>query len=118
MGLLDRISRLVRANINTLLNGAEDPEQVLQQTVIDMQSDLISMRQAVAQAIATQKRSERQCEQAARNAREWYNRAQLALNKNDEATAREALSRRQTYTQTEQALRPQITRQKEVVQQL
>ena len=58
MGLFDRISRLVRANVNQLVNGAEDPEKILQQTVLDMQSALVSMRQAVAQAIATQKRSE------------------------------------------------------------
>ena len=118
MGLLDRISRLVRSNVNHLVNGAEDPEKVLQQTVLDMQRDLVSMRQAVAQAIATQKRTERQCEQAKRTAAEWYNRAQLALQKGDDDTARNALTRRQTYQQTEQTLRPQITQQREVVQQL
>lgn len=118
MGLLDRFSRLVRANVSQLINGAEDPEKVLEQTVMDMQSDLVSMRQAVAQAIATQKRTERQHEQANRTAQEWYNRAQLALQKGDDATAREALTRRQSYVQTTQTLRPQITQQKTVVQQL
>lgn len=118
MGFLDRFSRLVRSNVNHLVNGAEDPEKVLQQTVLDMQSDLVSMRQAVAQAIATQKRTERQCEQANRTAAEWYNRAQLALKKGDDTTAREALTRRQTYAQTEQTLRPQIAQQREIVQQL
>lgn len=118
MGFLDRFSRLVRSNVNHLVNGAEDPEKVLQQTVLDMQSDLVSMRQAVAQSIATQKRTERQCEQANRTAAEWYNRAQLALKKGDDTTAREALTRRQTYAQTEQTLRPQIAQQREIVQQL
>ena len=118
MGLLDRISRLVRSNVNHFVNGAEDPEKVLQQTVLNMQSDLVSMRQAVAQAIATQKRTERQCEQAKRTAEEWYNRAQLALQKGDDAFARDALTRRQTYVQTEQTLRPQIAQQREIVAQL
>ena len=118
MGLLDRISRLVRSNVNHLVNGAEDPEKVLQQTVLDMQSDLVSMRQAVAQAIATQKRTERQCEQAKRTAAEWYNRAQLALQKGNDEVARDALTRRQTYIQTGQTLSPQITQQREIVQQL
>ncbi|MEM6869153.1 MAG: PspA/IM30 family protein, partial [Cyanobacteria bacterium P01_C01_bin.121] len=118
MGLLDRISRLVRSNVNHLVNGAEDPEKVLQQTVLNMQSDLVSMRQAVAQAIATQKRTERQCEQAKRTAEEWYNRAQLALQKGDDASARDARTRRQTYVQTEQTLRPQIAQQREIVAQL
>ncbi len=118
MGLLDRISRLVKSNVNQLVNGAEDPEKVLQQTVLDMQSDLVSMRQAVAQAIATQKRTERQYEQAKRTAAEWYSRAQLALQKADDDAARDALSRRQTYVQTEQVLQPQIAQQREIVQQL
>lgn len=118
MGLLNRISRLVRSNVSSFVNGAEDPEKVLQQTVLDMQNDLVSMRQAVAQAIATQKRTERQCQQAKRNAQEWYNRAQLALQKGDEPTAHIALTRRQTYIQTEQTLAPQIAQQATVVQQL
>ena len=118
MGLLDRFSHLVRSNVNSLVNGAEDPEKALQQAVADMQSDLISMRQAVAQAIATQKRTERQSEQATRTAQEWYSRAQMALQKGDDNTAREALTRRQTYTQTAQTLSAQIVQQKEIVAQL
>ena len=118
MGLLDRFSRLVRSNVNSLVNGAEDPEKVLQQAVVDMQSDLVSMRQAVAQAIATQKRTERQSEQAARTAQEWYSRAQMALQKGDDNTAREALTRRQTYAQTAQTLAAQISQQRDIVAQL
>ncbi len=118
MGLLDRISRLVRSNINQMVNGAEDPEKILQQTVADMQSDLVSMRQAVAQAIATQKRTERQSEQAKRTAAEWYNRAQLALQKGNEVMAKEALTRRQSYDQTAQTLSTQIVQQREIVNQL
>ncbi len=118
MGLLDRFSRLVRSNANGLVNDAEDPEKVLQQTVADMQNNLVEMRQAVAQAIATQKRTERQSEQAARTAQEWYSRAQMALQKNDDNTAREALTRRQTYAQTAQTLSAQIAQQKDIVGQL
>ncbi|MDP8964263.1 MAG: PspA/IM30 family protein, partial [Cyanobacteriota bacterium] len=55
MGLIDRILRVIRANINSLVGKAEDPEKVLEQAVDDMQQDLIQLRQAVAQAIATQK---------------------------------------------------------------
>ena len=118
MGLLDRISRVVRANVNTLVNGAEDPEKGLQQAVSDMQGDLVSMRQAVAQAIATQKRTERQSEQATRMAQEWYSRAQLALQKGDENKAREALTRRQTYEQNSQTLTHQISQHAEIVGKL
>ena len=84
MGLLDRIGRLIRANFNSLVSGAEDPEKILEQAVADMQDDLIDLRQSVAQAIATQKRTERQYAQANNQAKEWYGRAQLALQKGEE----------------------------------
>ncbi|MET0115446.1 MAG: PspA/IM30 family protein, partial [Limnospira maxima] len=47
MGLFDRIGRVVRANLNDLVNKAEDPEKILEQAVIEMQEDLIQLRQAV-----------------------------------------------------------------------
>lgn len=118
MGLLDRFSRVVRSNLNSLIKGAEDPEKMLHQAVADMQNDLVSLRQAVAQAIATQKRTERQAEQAARGSQEWYNRAQMALQKGDDTVARDALTRRLTYAQNAQTLNAQISQQQAIVQQL
>ena len=118
MGLLDRFSRLIRANVSYVVSGAEDPEKALQQAVTDMQSDLVSMRQAVAQAIATQKRTERQCQQANRNAQDWYDRAQVSLQTRDEDAARAALTRRQGYIQTAQSLQTQIAHHAEIVQKL
>lgn len=118
MGLLDRLGRVIRANLNSLVNQAEDPEKILEQTVLDMQNDLIQLRQAVAHAIATQKRTERQSSQARTNAEEWYRRAQLALQKGDEALAREALSRRQTFLDTAQTLQTQIDQQRGIVEQM
>ena len=55
MGFLDRLGRLFRANFNDLLNKAEDPAKILDQSVIDMQTDLEKLREAVANAIASQK---------------------------------------------------------------
>ncbi len=118
MGLFDRLGRVIRANLNSLINQAEDPEKILEQTVIEMQDDLIKLRQAVAQAIATQKRTERQCSQAQINADEWYRRAELALQKGDEALAREALSRRQAFQETAQALQGQLDQQGDIVGKL
>ncbi|MCU0523490.1 MAG: PspA/IM30 family protein [Elainella sp. Prado103] len=118
MGLLDRLGRVIRANLNSLISQAEDPEKILEQTVLDMQDDLIQLRQAVAHAIATQKRTERQCAQARTNAEEWYRRAQLGLQKGDELLAREALSRRQTFLQTAQAMQAQIDQQRSIVDQM
>jgi phage shock protein A len=118
MGLFDRVGRVIRANLNNLVGQAEDPEKILEQTVIDMQDDLIKLRQAVAQAIATQKRTERQQSQADSTAQEWYQRAQLALQKSDENLAREALSRRKSYQETADALRGQLEQQSSIVTQM
>mgnify|MGYP002777084935 FL=1 len=118
MGLFDRIMRVIRANINSLVSRAEDPEKILEQTVLDMQDDLIQLRQAVAQAIATQKRTERQYSQAMNTADEWYRRAQLALQKGDDTLAREALTRRKTYQETATAMKGQLDQQTVVVGQL
>jgi phage shock protein A len=118
MGLLDRILRVIRANINSLLNQAEDPEKILEQTVTDMQEDLVQLRMAVAQAIATQKRTERQFSQAQSTAEEWYRRAQLALQKGDDHLAREALTRRKSYQETAEAMQEQLQQQGSVVEKL
>ncbi|NJL22985.1 MAG: PspA/IM30 family protein [Leptolyngbyaceae cyanobacterium SM1_3_5] len=118
MGLLDRLWRLIRANLTSLIDKAEDPEKILEQTVIDMQDDLIRLRQSVAQAIATQKRTERQQSQAQLTAQEWQQRAQLALQKGDENLAREALVRKASYQETATALHTQLDQQRGIVDQM
>lgn len=118
MGLLDRITRVIKAGINSVIGDAEDPEKILEQTVMDMEGDLIRLRQSVAQAIATQKRTERQSAQAKQTGKEWYQRAQLSLQKGSDELAKEALTRRKSYLDTAQVLDQQVTQQRDIVQQL
>ena len=118
MGLFDRLWRVIRANINSLVGAAEDPEKILEQAVMDMQEDLVQLRQAVAGAIAAQKRTERQCSQAESTASEWFQRAQLALQKGEENLAREALTRKKSYQETATAMKASLGQQNAVVTQL
>jgi phage shock protein A len=118
MGLFDRIWRAIRANINDFIGRMEDPEKILEQAVLDMQDDLIQLRQAVAQAIATQKRTERQASNARSQADEWYRRAQLALQKGDDHLAREALTRRKSYVDAAEGMESQFDQQRAIVAQL
>ena len=111
MGLFDRISRVARANLNDIVSKAEDPEKILEQTIIDMQEDLVQLRQVVASAIASQKRSQQQQNQAQTEANNWQQRAQLALQKGDENLAREALVRRKTHAETAASLKAQLDQQ-------
>ncbi|MFM7434971.1 MAG: PspA/IM30 family protein, partial [Vulcanococcus sp.] len=118
MGFFDRLSRLVRANANAALTRAEDPVKILDQSVADMQADLVKLRQAVATAIASQRRLQNQAEQAESQAKAWYQRAEVALQKGEESLAKEALSRRKTYQETATALNNQIGSQSGQVETL
>lgn len=112
MGLLDRVGMVIRSNLNALVSSAEDPEKILEQTIIDMNADLVKLRQAVAQAIAAQKRLEQQYAQNLKDAQQWEERARLALrlalSGGDEALALEALNRKKTATDTAAALKAQV----------
>ena len=118
MGFFDRLSRLIRSNANAVVGAMEDPSKILDQSVADMQSDLIKLRQAVATAIASQKRIQNQAEQADSQAKTWYERAELALKKGEEDLAREALGRRKTCQDTATALNTQLQSQAGQVEQL
>lgn len=111
MGLFDRVSRVVRSNLNAAVSAAEDPEKILEQALIDMQEDLIQLRQAVASAIASQKRMQQQYNQAQSESNNWQQRAALALQKGDENLAREALSRKKVQLDTANALKAQLDQQ-------
>ena len=108
MGFFDRLSRLVRANANAAVSSMEDPSKILDQSVADMQADLVKLRQAVALAIASQKRLTNQADQASAQAKTWYERAELALKKGEEDLAREALARRKTFQETATTLSAQV----------
>lgn len=118
MGLFDRVSRVIRSNLNAAVSSAEDPEKILDQAIIDMQEDLVQMRQAVATAIASQKRVQQQYERANNESNTWQQRAQLALQKGDEELARQALVRKKTQAETATALKAQLDSQSVTVDQL
>ncbi|MGL6282225.1 MAG: PspA/IM30 family protein, partial [Microcoleaceae cyanobacterium] len=111
MGLFDRILRVIKANINDLVNKAEDPEKILEQSLIDMNEDLVQLRQAVASSIASQKRTEQQYNQNVSQANQWLSRAQLALQKGDENLAKEALKRKKSYEETATSLKTSLDSQ-------
>ena len=111
MGLFDRVSRVFRSNLNDLVSKAEDPEKILEQAVVDMQEDLVQLRQAVAKSIAEQKRTEQQLKKNQTEADSWQQRAQLALQKGDENLAREALVRKKSFGDTVDMLKAQLQQQ-------
>eukprot|EP00607_Mallomonas_marina_P009525 CAMPEP_0182417942 /NCGR_PEP_ID=MMETSP1167-20130531/2406_1 /TAXON_ID=2988 /ORGANISM="Mallomonas Sp, Strain CCMP3275" /LENGTH=259 /DNA_ID=CAMNT_0024591847 /DNA_START=227 /DNA_END=1006 /DNA_ORIENTATION=+ len=118
MNIADRFFRVVKSNVNNVLSNLEDPEKVLDQAVGDMQNDLVKIRQSYAEISATQKRLQKQKEQADNLAADWYRRAQLALEKGDEELAREALSRRQTQVKNSETIEGQLNLQDGAIKKL
>lgn len=106
--LFSRISRVVKSYADALVSAAEDPEKILDQSVKDMQEDLIKMKQTSATVIASRKQMEKKFEQAQVTADDWYKRAQLALEKGDDELAREALKRRRSYQEAADSFKDQL----------
>src|SRR5437867_37766 len=93
MGLFDRLSTLLRSNINDLISRAEDPEKMLNQILIDMRSQLVKAKQQVAAAIADEKRLRDQADGEYKQAQEWEQRAMLAVKETRDDLAKQALVR-------------------------
>ncbi|KAM7497649.1 hypothetical protein LguiA_022063 [Lonicera macranthoides] len=118
MNLFDRFARVIKSYANAIISSFEDPEKILEQAVVDMNDDLIKMRQATAQVLGSQKQLENKYKASKQASEDWYRRAQLALGKGDEDLAREALKRRKSYADNANALRAQLDQQKGVVDNL
>ena len=94
MGIMDRLSRLLRANINDALDRAEDPEKMLDQILRDMQSNIQSAREQVANMIAQEKELEADLREAEKLSGEWQEKARRAVAAGKDDLAREALRRK------------------------
>ena len=93
MGIFDRLSTLIRSNINDLINRAEDPEKMLNQLIVDMRSQLAKAKQQVAAAIADEKRLSAQVDTEKKSAEDWERRAVLAVQEGRDDLAKQALLR-------------------------
>jgi phage shock protein A len=118
MGLLQRFWGVFQRNFLTLKQNTEDPEQLLENTLLKMQRDLISIRQAIAGAIASEKRTQRHYLQHQEQAQSWYHRVNLAVTQNNLDLAQQALSRCRYSLEIAQNLQQQILKQKRIIHEL
>lgn len=116
--MFQRLASLVKAFFNSLMGKMEDPEMMLEQTYQDLQSNLIQVRQAVAQAIATEKQLEQQLQKNKDQAATWHNRATMAVQQGNDDLARQALQRKQHASQDIASLEGQLKSQKEATTNL
>ncbi len=118
MGILNRVMTVLKANLNDLINRAEQPEKMLNQVLLDMQEQLAKAKQEVAAAIADEKRLEQQYRNEAEQAREWERKARLAVEKGDDELAKEALRRQAEHERYSLEYKRQWEKQKESTEKL
>ncbi|MHB1416427.1 MAG: PspA/IM30 family protein [Chloroflexota bacterium] len=118
MGILDRISTILRANVNAMLDSAEDPAEMIDQIIRDQEEAIKQARGQVAEMIADEKRLESEAEENEKLAEEWGRKAELAVGKGADDLAREALHRQRDYEGNAQVYRAQWHGQQEAVAKL
>ena len=118
MALLERVSTLVRANINDMIDKAEDPEKMIKQVILDMQNQLLQVKTQVAIAIADQHLLERKQKENEEKTTEWMRKAELAVTKKEDDLARAALHRVESYREMAGGFTQQVADQKAQVENL
>jgi phage shock protein A len=118
MALLERVSTLVRANLNDLIDKAEHPEKMIKQVIIDMHNQLLQVKTQVAIAIADQHLLEKKRKENEDKVAEWMRKAELAVDKKHDDLARVALERTESYRDLTEGFAQQVVDQKAQVENL
>ena len=118
MPLLDRVSTLIRANLNDLIDRAEEPEKMIKQVILDMQNQLLQVKTQVAMAIADLHLLQQKKASNEEKVREWMRKAELAVAKGQDDLARNALERFESYRELTESFTQQLEDQHAQVEQL
>jgi len=118
MALLERVSTLIRANLNDLVDQAEHPEKMIKQVILDMQNQLMQVKTQVAMAMADQHILEKKHKENQEHEAEWIRKAELAVAKKQDDLARAALDRALSCKQMATAFEQQVADQKTEVDNL
>jgi phage shock protein A len=118
MGIFSRLGTLIKSNLNDLITKAEDPEKMLGQVLLEMQSQLVEAKKAVAIAIADEKKLQKQYVAETDKAKEWERKAMVAVRAGDDGLARQALSRKGEHETIAEQFQQQWVAQKSAVEKL
>lgn len=117
-GIMDRLTRLVRANVNDLIDQAEDPEKMIDQIIREMQESIVTARSQVAAMIAQEKELELEVAETTKLASEWNKKAERAVGAGKDDLAREALRRKRDNEENSAIYQQQLDIQKQAVSKL
>jgi len=118
MPVLERVATLVRANLNDLIDRAEDPEKMIKQVILDMENQLLQVKTQVAISMADQHLLQKKQSEQEDKAAEWMRKAELAVDKTEDALARAALERYQSATKLAGNFARQVDDQRQQVDTL
>jgi phage shock protein A len=108
MGVFRRLTDIISANVNDLIDKAEDPEKMAKQIIREMEESIGEIRGQVARAMAAEHQLAAQLNAARADAIEWQQRALRAVELDKDDLARQALLKRRTAEQTAQQVEPQL----------
>ena len=118
MGIFQKLSTVLKSNINDLIARAENPEKMLNQIILDMRDQLAKAKREVAAAIADERKLRSQLDDEVKQARDWEHRAMLAVKEGRDDLAKQALMRQQEHGQRAQALEQTWSAQAEETEKL
>ena len=115
MNLLERVLTLLHANLNTVIEKANDPEQVLRKLQLDMRNQLVQVKTQVATAIAESHRLRKHSQEKTVEAEAWLKKAEQAIQQDNDQAARSALARYNEINQQTQRYKEQQKTQDQLV---
>ncbi|HBF72292.1 MAG: phage shock protein PspA [Alteromonas sp.] len=118
MGMFSRINDIVQANLNAMLDKAEDPEKIIRMIIQEMEETLVEVRSDAARFIAEQKTLNRQLLAVNKEVNNWQRKAQLAMDNDKESLAKAALVEKHKYVDKAAAINEQLTQLSESIEKL
>ena len=115
MGVFSRLRDIINANLNAMLEKAEDPEKLIKLMIQEMEDTLVEIKASCAAAMATTKKIERELDQERQRATQWQSRVELAVAKGRDDLAREALLQKRIVVARSEALEREAEESNDVV---